>query len=63
MLSQTREDAELRGIINNEIVDGLEYAKVREKICLAKQRAQEFLDVSEDSDASESRSEQEHETA
>ena len=40
MLSQTREDAELRIIINDEIVDGLEYAKVREKICLAKQRAQ-----------------------
>ena len=57
MLSQTREDAELRSIINDEIVDGLEYAKVREKICLAKQRAQEFNDISEDSDASESQNE------
>jgi|LauGreDrversion4_2_1035121.scaffolds.fasta_scaffold955643_1 hypothetical protein len=57
MLSQTREDAELRSIINEEIVDGLEYAKVREKICLAKQRAQEFNDISEDSDASESQNE------
>ena len=61
MQTQSKQDSELRSAIGAEIVDGLEYARAREQICLTKQRVQGLLELSEDSD--ESNSEEERETA
>lgn len=62
MQAQSKQDLDLRGAIGAEIVDALEYARAREQICLAKQRVQGLLDLSEDSDESKSDNE-ERETA
>lgn len=36
MQAQMKQDADLRSALGAEIVDGLEYARARERICLAK---------------------------
>ena len=51
MRAQCNEDVEVRQAIEEEIVDGLEYVRTKEKIALAKQRVKKILaDDSDDSD-------------
>lgn len=53
MRAQSHEDAEIRRAIEEEIVDGLEYVRTKEKIALAKQRVKRILDEDAADESSE----------
>jgi hypothetical protein len=53
MEAQSKEDADIRQAINEEIVDGLAYVRMKEQICLTKQRASLLLKDDSDSDNKE----------
>lgn len=48
MESQSKEGADIREAINDEIVDGLEHVRMKEQIAYTKQRVQSLLEVSSD---------------
>lgn len=59
MKAQSKEGRELRAMMNDNIVDGLEYMRVKEKITQTRQRVSKLLFDSDDSETdSESKSEQ-----
>ena len=59
MKAQNKEGREIRAIMNDSIVDGLEYLRVKEKITQTRQRVSKLLFDSDDSETdSESKSEQ-----
>lgn len=50
MKAQAKENKEVRELIENEIVDGLAYVRVREQIAQTKQRVKHLLELSDDED-------------
>jgi hypothetical protein len=59
MKAQSKEGRDVRAMLNDNIVDGLEYVRVKEKITQTRQRVSKLLFDSDDSETdSESKSEQ-----
>ena len=56
MRAQCNEDVEIRQAIEEEIVDGLEYVRTKEKIALTKQRVKNILNDSDDESVGENNS-------